>query len=105
MASSVYTLTDTTPVREHIQLLEKGLKFIPTNERWDQDQWNEDIEQFIRKLKTRWHFRNRPSSRSKKSLSEDIGRSKITKWSPPNSSLNDEEREAIQSIQKQLRNS
>ena len=57
MASSVYTLTDTTPVREHIQLLEKGLKFIPTNERWDQDQWNEDIEQFIRKLKTRWHFR------------------------------------------------
>ena len=90
MASSVYTLTDTTPVREHIQLLEKGLKFIPTNERWDQDQWNEDIEQFIRTLKTRWHFRNRPSSRSKKSLSEDIGRSKIKKWSPPNGSLNDE---------------
>ena len=105
MASSVYTLTDTTPVREHIQLLDKRLKFIPTNERWDQDQWNEDIKQFIRKLKTRWHFRSRPSSRSKKILAEDIGRTKTNRWSPPNSSLNDEEKGILQSIQKQLRNS
>ena len=86
-------------------MLEKGLKFIPTNERWDQDKWNEDIEQFIRKLKTRWYFRNRPSSRSKISLAEDIGRPKIKKWSPPNSSLDDEEKATLQSIQKQLRNS
>jgi len=101
MTSSVYTLTDTTPVREHIQLLEKG--FIPTTERWDQDKWNEDIEQFIRKLKTRWYFRNRPSSRSRKSLAEALGRTKTKKWSPPNNSLDDEEKITLQAIQKQLK--
>ena len=49
-------LTDT-----EIRILEKGLDFAPIQNKINEPELRTDFEEFCRRMRTRWHFRNEPT--------------------------------------------
>ena len=67
-------LTDT-----EIQIIEKGFDFAPVRRKNNQHELRSDIEEFCRKVKTKWHFRNEPTL----DFSNVPYLKHKSKWSPP----------------------
>ena len=54
LSQEVYTKTE-------LKVLERGLGFVPTHNLINEADFRRDFEDFNRKMKCRWHFRNEPS--------------------------------------------
>ena len=62
-----------------IQIIEKGFDFAPVRRKNNQHELRSDIEEFCRKVKTKWHFRNEPTL----DFSNVPYFKHKSKWSPP----------------------
>ena len=58
MSDSVFNLSKRDLSEAEISLLSKGLKFCPTPKGVDKSQIKNDLEQFGRRLRLKWFFRN-----------------------------------------------
>ena len=47
---------------EEIEVLEKGLDFAPIQRNVNEPELRQDFENFCRRMKIKWHFRNEPST-------------------------------------------
>ena len=67
-------MTDT-----EIRILEKGLDFAPIQNKINEPELRTDFEEFCRRMRTRWHFRNEPTPE----FSETPVFSLKSTWKPP----------------------
>ena len=81
---SVYNLTNQPLTEDEMALLEKGMKFIPTNPKWNHSQWCTDIGNFTRKLKIKWIYEGQTKAKNQTKMEFDtLRRPHSSKWQPP----------------------
>ena len=80
VSGSVVNLSRRELSKEDVSLLSKGLKFSPTPTDIDKAQLKADIEDFKRRMRLRWHFRN--SEDDSFTYDDNHFRIKST-WQPP----------------------
>ena len=80
VSGSVVNLSRRELSKEDVSLLSKGLKFSPTPTDIDKAQLEADIEDFKRRMRLRWHFRNNEDD----SFTYDDNHFRIkSTWQPP----------------------
>ena len=67
--NTVYNLTDKHLTRATVTLLNKGLKYIPTNPKLTHTRWEIECDDFIRELKIKAYFEDKPKTTPKEGLS------------------------------------
>ena len=82
VSGSVVNLSWRELSEEDVSLLSKGLKFSPTPTDIDKAQLKADIEEFKRRMRLRWYFRNNEDDSFTDDNSNDHFRTKST-WQPP----------------------
>ena len=103
--SSVYNLTDSPLTSDETMLLEKGMKFIPTNPKWDHAQWCTDIGNFTKKIKSKWIYEGQTKAKNKTKLEyEKLKRPHQTTWQPPLSQLTTPQQDFIKELSRALTN-
>ena len=60
-ADTVFNLSQKALTATEIKVLERGLGFVPTPNLINEADLRRDFEDFSRKMRCRWHFRNEPS--------------------------------------------
>ena len=58
VSKNVINLSKRNLSSAEISLLSKGLKFVPTANKIDQEKLKRELEEYRRKLRLMWHFRN-----------------------------------------------
>ena len=58
VSSNVINLSSRNPSEAEISLFSKGLKFVPTANKIDRPKLKTELEEYGRKLRLMWHFRN-----------------------------------------------
>ena len=104
--SSVFNISNHPINRDELNLLEKGMNYIPVNPHWNNTIWQRDILDFTRKLKLAWHFEDRPTtSRIDRNRDfKNLNRPLKSDWQPPLDSLNATQKEFITDLERELRN-
>ena len=64
---------------EEIKVLEKGLDFAPIQRKINEPELHKDFEEFCRRMRTTWNFRNEPSH----SFSVAPAFTRNSSWKPP----------------------
>ena len=65
VSKNVVNLSQRTLSKSEISLLSKGLKFVPTPSSINKARLKQDLEKFGRKLRLKWHFRNKSAEFSR----------------------------------------
>ena len=60
-SDTVFNLSNRVLSENEIKVLEKGLDFAPTQRKIDEPELRKDFEEFCRRMRTKWNFRNEPS--------------------------------------------
>ena len=69
-------------VNRNRKILEKGLDYAPIQNKINEPELKQDFEEICRKMRLKWHFRNKPTPEFSKTPAFNP---KCT-WKPPNSS-------------------
>ena len=77
-AQTVFNLSNKVLTEGEIKVLEKGLYFAPIQRKVNEPELRKDFENFCRRMKIIWHFRNEPSD----SFSERPAFSSKSSWKP-----------------------
>ena len=60
-SDTVFNLSNRVLSEEEIKVLEKGLAFAPIQRKIDEPELRKDFEEFCRRMRIKWNFRNEPS--------------------------------------------
>ena len=60
-SDTVFNLSRKVLTDTEIRILEKGLDFAPIQNKINEPELRTDFEEFCRRMRTRWHFRNEPT--------------------------------------------
>ena len=78
-SDTVFNLSSRALSEDEIRVLEKGLDFAPIQRKFNEPELRRDFEEFCRKMRIKWHFRN--------DLSEDFSQipafRPTSAWKPP----------------------
>ena len=78
-AQTVFNLSNKVLTEGEIKALEKGLDFAPIQRKVNEPELRQDFENFCRRMRIKWHFRNEPSD----NFSERPAFSPKSSWKPP----------------------
>ena len=78
-SDTVFNLSNKVLTEEEIKVLEKGLDFAPIQRKVNEPELRQDFENFCRRMRIKWHFRNEPSD----NFSERPAFSPKSLWKPP----------------------
>ena len=103
-SDTVFNLSQKVLNDTEIRILEKGLDFAPIQNKINEPGLRSDFEDFCRRMRTKWYFRNEPTSE----FSETPAFSPESTWKPPMSHpnvevfLNQIEQEIFKEVQSPL---
>ena len=60
-SDTVFNLSKRMLSEKEIKILEKGLHYSPIQRKINEPKLKSDFEEFCRRMRTKWHFRNEPS--------------------------------------------
>ena len=78
-SDTVFNLSNKVLTEDEIKVLEKGLDFAPIQRKVNEPELRQDFENFCRRMRIKWHFRNEPSD----NFSERPAFSPKSSWKPP----------------------
>ena len=78
-SDTVFNLSNRVLSEEEIQVLEKGLDFAPIQRKIHEPELRKDFEEFCRRMRTKWNFRNEPSQ----GFSVAPAFARKSSWKPP----------------------
>ena len=78
-SDTVFNLSNRVLSENKIKLLENGLDFAPTHRKIDEPELRKDFEEFCRRIRTKWNFRNKPSQ----DFSVTPAFARKSSWKPP----------------------
>ena len=78
-SDTIFNLSHRVLSEVEIKVLEKGLDFAPIQRKINEPELRKDFEEFSRRMRIKWHFRNEPSSE----FSEVPAFSPKSTWKPP----------------------
>ena len=79
-SKTVFNLSRKVLTETEILVLEKGLGFAPTHTRINESDLKRDFNEFSRKMRCKWYFKNEPTE----NLSEKPAFNVKSNWNPPN---------------------
>ena len=78
-SETVFNLSRKVLTETEIKILEKGLHFAPIQRKINEPELRSDFEEFCRRVRVKWHFRNEPSP----DFSNIPYVKSKSKWNPP----------------------
>ena len=78
-SDTVFNLSNRVLSENKIKLLEKGLDFAPIHRKINEPELRKDFEEFCRRIRTKWNFRNKPSQ----DFSVTPAFARKSSWKPP----------------------
>ena len=78
-SETVFNLSRKVLIETEIKILEKGLDFAPIQRKINEPELRSDFEEFCRRVRVKWHFRNEPSP----DFSNIPYVKSKSKWNPP----------------------
>ena len=78
-SDTVFNLSNKVLTEDEIKVLEKGLDFAPIQRKVNEPELRQDFENFCRRMRIKWHFRNEPTD----NFSEKLAFSSKALWKPP----------------------
>ena len=78
-SDTIFNLSHKVLSDAEIKILEKGLDFAPIQRKINEPELREDFEEFCRRMRVKWYFRNEPSE----SFSNKPAFSPKSNWKPP----------------------
>ena len=76
---TVFNLSNKVLTEDEIKILEKGLDFAAIQRKVNEPDHRRDFQNFCRRMRIKWHFRNEPSD----NFSERSGFLPKSSWKPP----------------------
>ena len=64
----IFNLSNKVLSEDEIKILEKGLDFTPIQRKINEPELRQDFEEFCRRMRIKWHFRNEPSDNFSETL-------------------------------------
>ena len=83
-SDTVFNLSKRVLSETEIKILEKGLDYAPIQRKINEPKLKNDIEEFCRRMRIKWHFRNEPSE----NFSEIPSFRPKLSWKPPKGNPN-----------------
>ena len=83
-SDTVFNLSNRVLSDNEIKVLEKGLDFAPIQRKINEPELRRDFDDFCRRMRIKWNFRNEPSTNFSKSPSFSVKSS----WKPPKGHAN-----------------
>ena len=101
-----FIIGESTAPDTRLQLLERGLKFIPTPNAWDHHIWTSEVDTILNKITNHIWFSDKQSSRTNNDQEEyqNIRRPFTTSWTCRVSALKDSEANLIRNLRMDLYN-
>ena len=78
-SDTVFNLSNKVLTEDEIKVLEKGLDFAPIQRKVNEPELRQDFENFCRRMRIKWHFRNEPTD----NFSEKPAFFSKSSWQPP----------------------